>query len=126
MQPKLYHTDVFMPSSIAASAARLSYLNLSWTKHAVRELTSDKYRDAKIPTDFFDGAFHGEDWQLIEVEVLGGKPTKFVLRRPVDTLHSIVLVIRPSFASEAHVITCWINLNTDNHKTLDRTKYENS
>lgn len=121
---KLYHADVFIPTLLQLQAYRASY-ELTWTAHATKELLSDKYKAAKIPTDFFAGTFHGNDWCLIEVETTQGVPgaTKYVYRRKLDAQHSIVLVLRPDGPSHARVITCWINLNHDNHKTLDRSRY---
>ena len=67
-----------------------------------------------------------QGWTLVEVETsLLDDVTKFVVRRPADDTRSLVLVIRPGDYDKCsgRVVTCWTNLNTDNHRSLDKTKF---
>lgn len=121
---KLYHADIFIPEWFRANAEVIQFRKLLWSRHAQLELINDKY--GMIPRSEIPARFRGELWQLVELEVTGGVETKYVFRRPVDETRSLVIVLRPRCFDEASVITCWTNLNTDTHKTLDRSKYATS
>lgn len=121
MKTNLFHKDVFLPWL----CSRFQFGKLSWTNHAKRELFNDKYGD--IPFSVIPTSIDGRLWELIEVEQqqLTGSFTKIVIRQPIDATRSLVLVIIPD-GIFGIVKTCWVNMNTDKHKTLDRSKYATS
>lgn len=123
---KLYHTEIFVPAELRANAEVVQFAKLLWSRHAQLELINDKY--SMIPRAQIPARFRGELWQLVELEVTDGVATKYVFRRPVDENRSLVVVLRPDERLEdaAVVVTCWTNLNTDTHKSLDRSKYATS
>lgn len=104
-----------------------SYFNLLvYTRHAQREIAQDKY--GVLSLEQIPLAIQCREWELVELEitetdVLGPVISKYVLRRQVTNRRSLVIVLRPESHTVANVITCWTNLNTDTHKTLDRSKY---
>lgn len=89
------------------------------------ELVNDRY--GMLSVTEVPLSFDGRCWELIELEAEGEQITKYVFRRPVDATRSLVIVLRPASQNDglwiANVITAWTNLNTDAHKTLDRSKY---
>lgn len=125
---KLYHTEVFVPPTLLKKAQRVQFQKLAWTRHAQLELVHDKY--GMISVTEVPLTFDGRSWELIELEADGEQVTKYVFRRPVDATRSLVIVLRPAGRSDglwtANVVTAWTNLNTDKHKSLDRTKYESA
>lgn len=123
---KLYHTDIFIPEKFQTAARTVQFAKLVWSRHAQLELINDRY--GMVPRSQIPGAFRGQLWQLVELEITGGVETKYVFRRPVDETRSLVIVLRPDTWLEdaAVVVTCWTNRNYDTHKTLDRSKYATS
>jgi hypothetical protein len=116
-----------MPQRLKDQVAAF-WLDLTWTKHALREALHDKH--GVLPASAYPRKFIGRllecssvDWELVEVELTDRLLTKFVVRRPIDAVRSLVLVIRPTGLSNGTVVTCWTNLNTDRHATLDRSKF---
>lgn len=98
-------------------------LSLHWTRHAKQQVVEDKY--GVLPPGAYPERFSWEqNWSLVEVETNDRHHiTKFVVRRPADERRSIVLVIRPDdFSPSGRVVTMFLNLNTDTHKTLDRSR----
>lgn len=91
---------------------------LTYGHHARRAAVDDRYGYIQLPE-----MFTAQGAQLIEVEVADDGKTviKQVWRKPLDRVRDIVLVI----TSEGFVKTVWINLRSDKHRTLDRSKYEN-
>lgn len=121
---KLYHTSVFVPEHIFINATCAHYTSLVWSGHAQRALLDDRY--GKLPASSIPLSFNGPDWELIEVETFNGSIKKAVYRRPIDAHRSLVLVICPDGPCCGFVKTCWINLNSDKHPTLDKSKYATS
>lgn len=109
----LFHVDVFMPK---AYQRPIHQGKLKYGNHAVSESLVDRYGEIALPRHF-DPA----QAKLIETEVDArtNEITKQVWRQPLDTERDIVLVIgRGGF-----VRTVWVNLRTDKHKTLNRSRY---
>lgn len=120
---KLFNAATGIPDTLVTRVKALR-LNLHWTWHARQAAVEDKY--GVLPREAYPERFSWEDgWTLVEVEMNARYLiTKFVVRRPADERRSIVLVIRPDgYAPSGRVVTCWTNLNTDNHKSLDTTKF---
>lgn len=120
----LYHAEVFMPEEAKKQAAALLFPRLEWTQHAKLELVYDKYgcpEPHAVPKCFF-----GVAWVLIELEMTDGVATKYVFRRALHDARDreLIIVLRPLDKESALVVTCWTNLKSDTHKTLDRSKYD--
>lgn len=120
---KLFNAATGIPEKLIQRVAGLR-LNLHWTRHAKQQAVEDKY--GVLPPGAYPERFCWEQsWSLVEVETDDRhRITKFVVRRPADANRSIVLVIRPDdFAPSGRVVTMFLNLNTDTHKSLDTTKF---
>ena len=96
-------------------------LNLRWSAHARAEAVSLVTNLDISPATFgFRGFIPTQGWEIVELEATDGKVTKVVARRPIrDTKWSLVLVIQ----ADGTVKTCWANLTSDTHRTLDQSKY---
>jgi hypothetical protein len=112
----LYHVEVFMPKKFSKPcfAGRLRY-----THHAQQEANSDKYGTIAL-IEFFDPAMA----QLIEseVEVFGSgafRVVKQLWRMPLDAERDLVMAIK----NDGTVKTVWVNLRSDKHRTLNRSRY---
>jgi len=130
MSNKIYNVGAHgIPLGVSneVSVARLS---LRWSHHACEELVRDKY--GAIGAAPFLKYFTGSDWTLVEAEPtlnpgFGNRAevvTKMVVRREIDPVRSIVLVIIPDGPGRGFVKTAWINLTTDNHKSLDKNRFD--
>lgn len=109
----LFHIEVFMPQAYKKPIhqGRLKYGN-----HAVLESLFDRYGEIELPTHFDPSKA-----KLIEteVDVQVNQITKQVWRQPLDKDRDIVLVI----GKGGFVRTVWVNLKSDKHKTLNRSRY---
>jgi hypothetical protein len=120
----LYHVEVFMPEEARKQAVALKFSRLEWTRHAQLELVNDRY--GVLPAHSVPRCFFGVAWALVELEMTDGVATKYVFRRSVHDVkdRDLIIVLRPLDSTTALVVTCWTNLKTDTHKTLDRSKYD--
>lgn len=123
---KLFNAGIYMPEAVKAKVANMKF-NTTWTQHAQAALLDDRF--GTLPPGSLSRDFIGRVWKLVEAE-LEGTPSDFaagtwrtekiVVRRSIDAARDIVLVIRPG----THVVvTAWINLTSDNHKTLTRRDF---
>lgn len=109
---RLYHRDIGIPSSLPqpAPGTRLGYTN-----HAIAAAAQDGlprgYLPATLPTVF----------DLIEVEALGDRPVKWVVRFPLSDFNGWNIVLAVSW--DGVVRTVWFNRSDDTHKTLDHSRY---
>lgn len=111
----LYHADIRLPDGFVLPARTIK---LSWTKHAQRSLTNDRY--GMIPKfDHIDLSTK----RVVEVGLEGRKVRKVVVRGDLDGINDIIYVLIPNGHQPWVVKTVWINRKTDSHKTLDRSRY---
>ena len=115
IQNGLYHRDVFFPKEFGDLFGRTYCMRL--TKHAQNACVSDRYGLITPPKSFTIQA-----GQIIEIEIVGGQCSKVVIRQAYDATRDIIIVFIPE-GTTAVCKTFWINLKTDVHKTLDRTRY---
>lgn len=114
---RLFHKSQFDQSKLVRHMNPRFRLIL--TNHAKREIKEDRFGSFNVP-EFIPGSF-----ELIEVEQINGKSTKFVLRFSYDNLRDVVIVLREGRKGGYYtVVTAWSNLKTDNHNTLDISKYD--
>jgi hypothetical protein len=123
---KIYNIGAYGIPSKILTAYTDTQRELRWSKHALQELRNDRY--GVIYEAPFLRRFDSNDWTLVEAETqalsIGDITTKLVVRREIDPTRSLVLVIIPDGPYEGFVKTAWINLNTDNHGTLDKTRFD--
>lgn len=109
---RLYHADIGLPAGFRAPQDRV---RLEWTRHADAERT-DRYGDiprvATLPLSMF---------KVVEVGVEGNRVAKLVVRGHLDKSRDAVFVLIPG--KTYRVKTVWINLRSDSHSTLDRSRY---
>lgn len=114
----LYHPEVYLPVAKVPSGV----VRLTWSSHAAKAADNDRY--GKIRRSHLIDL---TDFSLVELGMTAGKPTKFVMRGPLDNERDVVYVLRPKVnhrgLTDYMVVTVWCNLKTDTHRTLDRSKY---
>lgn len=108
----LYHKDVFLPQRVKETAV----LKLQYSLHARTEAESDRYGRISLPL-----VLDTRRADLIEAEVepVSRRVLKRVYRAPLDKERDIVLVVNP----DGFVRTVWVNLKTDQHRSLDKRKF---
>lgn len=118
MAEVLYHPEVYMPKN----SRPLGHVRVSYTKHAMKAANDDRY--GGIPTPHI---LDLSGFSLVELAQEDGRDTKYVLRGALDSDRDVVYVLRYNVGSRGirnyFVVTMWINLNSDKHRTLDRSKY---
>ena len=116
----IYNAATGIPANLANRVAALgnAKLRLIWSAHAKHAAVTDRY--GVLPVAAYAKVFSWTDnWTLVEVESTATEiVSKFVIRRVIDAARSIVLVV----TGEGVVKTCWVNLNSDNHATLNTDK----
>lgn len=60
--------------------------------------------------------------EVVEAELIDGKVTKLVVRRPLNATKDFVLVLVPKDRNTWTVVTCWLNNKEDTHKTLKKDR----
>lgn len=111
-----YHKQLGLPKGSAELWAGV--LDLRYGHHAQSEADVDRYGRAEL---FSSAEFKASD--VVEIEVEGGSPVKAVLRFPYDDTLDLVMVLQRPERGVSFVRTVWFNKASDNHKSLDRSKY---
>lgn len=120
---KTYNVAAFgLPVRLLNAVRKLAdgALPLKYSRHSMREALNDRY--GMLPVYAFPLAFlPGAGWQVVEIEANpAGQLVKFVIRRNVDCdTRSLVLVV----LADGTVKTLWTNLASDQHATLDISKF---
>lgn len=115
MRDGLYHAEVGLPERYRHPACRVV---LQYSLHALREARRDRYGMLDLP-DYVNLA----NYETVEVEITRERVSKIVVRGPMDDERDLVLVIIPKAGKPWFVKTVWVNLKSDSHKTLDRSRY---
>jgi hypothetical protein len=113
---KLYHKDIGFPDDLELPAGFHPIMTLRYGSHANEEALKDRYGPIRLPQriDVRKGT-------TIEVGVRDDRIiSKMVIRFDYDAEKDIVMVINPK---DGFVRTVWFNMKSDQHKTLDRSKY---
>lgn len=119
MSRLLYHYMVYMP------AIRLpGRISLLWTRHAISAAEDEGLGEEHLPRTISTAP----PLLLVELEVSYGRPSKALLRIPLAATgrRDLCLVIVPDAGGIARVVTCWTNVASDTHSTLDRSRYESA
>lgn len=112
---ELYHKDIGFPDDVEFPRGFQPVIALNYGNHAREEAMADRYGMMRLPhrVDLRKG-------QTIEIGVQGNVITKLVVRFSYDEEKDIIFVITlPS----CFVKTVWANEKTDQHKTLNRSRY---
>lgn len=110
----LWHADIRLPECAALPSMRVG---LRWSRHAKHAAQTDRYgvipEFADIPLMPFD---------VVEVETDGDVVVKWVIRGHFDSERDVVFVLMPG--DVWFVKTVWFNLRSDQHATLDASRYQ--
>jgi hypothetical protein len=111
---KLYHKDIGFPKNIYIQER---FVRLKYSPHALEASETDRYGKITLPQSLMI-----KRDEVIEIETEKNKLSKFVLRRPYNETHDLIIVL---LLKSNKVKTVWLNAKSDIHQTLDETKYEN-
>lgn len=110
----LYHVDVFMPQHLRKPCYEGE---IAYWEHAVVESKIDRYGKIALPRAFKASA---PGVQLIETETDDkGRVIKQLWRQPLDSERDLVMAI----TNQGMVKTVWVNLRSDQHSTLNVSRY---
>ena len=143
MFSKLFHSDVFIPKGVSQSCINLQkkithyYFSKHFEEHIKNQLVEDRSHTYMIDviTKCLDSLKQTQQ-PVFEVElskdyhyfkVRGWVITKYCCRIPYNNSQDLVVAIRPQYnnltVKDNFIVTAWMNSKTDNHKTLDTSKY---
>ena len=114
-QEKLYHKDIGFPEGIKMPDGFNPVIRLRYGNHARQEAFEEKYGVLNLPQ-----MIDIRKADVFEMGVTGRTVTKIVCRIPHDDQNDIILAIMPD---SGFVKTVWANRKTDQHKTLNRSRY---
>jgi len=116
---KIFHTDVYIPEEILKGYLGKNY-RFEFTEHAKNACRNDRYGYIIPPTKL-----NLQRSQVIEIEVdaTTKKVTKILVRLTYDSKRDLMVAFIPD-GDVGRVKTLWYNLTSDNHRTLDRSKYQ--
>lgn len=110
----LFHTEVGLPKWFTAPTGRVA---LRYTAHALRASADDRYGEIRVfKTMTLDRL------DIIEIEAEGRNVTKILYRGRLDNERDLCMAVIPGRTTWT-VKTVWVNLRTDAHRTLDRSRY---
>lgn len=107
----LYHTEIGLPKWFTAPACTVSP---RYGDHARFEAQVDRYGKIQLPKTIDLSKF-----KVIEVGAEGQRVTKILFRGSLDAKRDLCIVLQP----DGYAKTVWVNLKSDTHRTLDRSRY---
>lgn len=119
--PVLYHAMIGLPAGLRLPDQPVL---LAYSNHARRAASADRYGDVgrRLPR-----VLQVANAQVVEVEADGDRLLKVVYRLQLDDRLDLCLVVCPPWhpaLTEWTVKTVWLNEHADQHRTLDRRRYE--
>ena len=111
----LYHKDIGFPNIKLPEG---TYELKKYSQHALRAAKDDRYGIAKELPKSIDIA----QVDLVEIQVENNSVVKAVVRADYNAELDLVIVFMPQ-AYDNFVKTVWLNEKSDQHKTLQRWKY---
>jgi len=135
---KLFHKDVFIPAGVNSICNDLQkrlfryFFSRHFREHLENQLIEDRshtyLKDVVIKCV---ESLKNTPREVFEVELTyndgAWDVTKYCCRIPYDSSQDLVVAIRPQFIDgklvNNMIVTAWMNSHTDNHYTLDDTKY---
>ena len=120
---RLYHREVFWKDDFDEDSAKLIKSAYRLSRHLMEYLDNDDSDRRKFDFDGIMGTIEYlktmDSVESFEVETENGFLTKCVVRVSYNERKDICIVFRKGL-----VVTAWLCDKNDNHKTLDKTKYE--
>ncbi len=111
----LYHKEIGFPNVRLPEGI---YEIKKYSPHALRAAQDDRYGEAKkLPTHV-----DMSKADLFEIEVENNKVIKAAVRTHYDDKLDLIIVFMPQ--NNNFVKTVWFNEKTDQHRTLQRWKYD--
>lgn len=107
----LFHTEVGFPKWFKAPT---NVVVPRYGDHARFEAQVDRYGKINLPKTIDLSKF-----KAIEMEAEGTRVKKILFRGTLDERRDLCIVLQ----ADGYARTVWVNLKTDKHRTLDRTKY---
>ena len=114
MENKLFHSDVYIPSRLLALCPT-GKVEVTYGFHAQRSAKTDRYGEILLPASLFLSRE-----SVIEIETENGRIVKVLYRLPYSKKYNLCVAFIPG---QNFVKTVWLNSTTDNHQTLDISKY---
>ena len=111
MDMDLYHIEIGFPAWFQRPTGKV---RPQYGNHARFESQIDRYGRIQLPVEIDLAKF-----QVIEIGVEDGRLVKMLVRGQLDATRDICVVL----TNTGFVKTVWVNLRTDKHRTLDRSKY---
>jgi hypothetical protein len=111
----LYHSEIFLPSWFTAPTRRV---RIDYGHHAKREALVDRYGEIALPA-----FINLRRFRVIEVGVIDGRVSKILFRGKLDNERDLCIVLIPRGDKPWYCKTVWVNVNSDQHKTLNRSRY---
>lgn len=108
---QLYHREIGFPAWFKAPTATVTP---NYGTHARKEAFEDRYGHIALPA-----TMDLSKYTVIEMEADGAKVVKILFRGALDARRDICVAMM----ANGFVKTVWVNLRTDTHRTLDRSKY---
>lgn len=112
----LYHSDIFLPDWFVAPTGRVQ---VNYGHHAKREALIDRYGKIALPT-----FVNLRRFRVIEVGVINGRVSKILFRGQLDATRDLCIVLIPNIDNRPWKCkTVWTNVRSDQHRTLDHSRY---
>ena len=113
---RLYHSQIRLPKGFVAPTGRVL---LAYTVHALEASKNDRYGEIPVLK-----SVTLDRLQIVEVGVENDdRIVKIVYRGRLDAERDLILVLIPCAGRAWRVKTVWCNLRTDQHMTLDKSRY---
>ena len=112
----LYHFKLGFPKGFNPKVGT-KYLN--YTHHALGASRSDRYGAIELPK-----TINTSEAVCIEADICGAVVDKLVYRLSYNSTLDLCIVVVPN-CTAFKVLTVWLNLKTDHHRTLNASRYVN-
>ena len=110
----LYHSEISIPEKVKKQLPS-GIIKLQYTHHAINASKNDRY--GEIPV--FKG-LNLDNAKVIEIETENDKIEKVLYRCSWTDEKDVCIAV---LIATGTVKTVWVNLKSDIHKTLDKSKY---
>lgn len=116
MAETLYHSEIALPAGFTAPTHRVE---IDYGSHAKQEAMQDRYGSIRLPKSLTLSRM-----KVIEVGLDHDAKavTKILFRGDLDETRDLCIVLIPR-PGKWKCKTVWVNLKSDQHKTLDRSRY---
>jgi hypothetical protein len=112
----LYHMELGFPKNFNPPTG---VHELEYSRHAVEATQDDRYGAIPVLKKM-----NVDRLKMVELGVQDGRVSKIVYRGTLDEERDMCIVVIPKPAGQKWFVkTVWINLRSDQHRTLDESKY---